>query len=264
MLPKVMSLASFIDKLDKADTPDHILGSLQRYLAGFGVQRLICLYIPPEGLFDFQKVELYHYGYDDFPELINIFEKGLDSNHTVTRAGLRSYENLDPHYRGDVTYNGIFEELSQKVLNLLKERDLKPGLAVTTYGPKERSSIFDIALPSGTRGSDLFPTELSSRHIQIACQAAHLRICETKRSECLHDIRLTNREKEVLSGVVEGQKNSEIAHNMNLSKHTVDSYLRRIFLKLMVTDRVEAAVKCVELKLLIESKPNKVPNKVKR
>lgn len=251
-----MSLTRFIDELDRAETADHILSMLQKYFAVFGIQRLICLYIPPEGLFEFQKVELYHYGYEALPEFINVFENGLDSQQSVTREELRSYEDLDPHFRGDVTYRGVFEELSQKVLKLLKAQNMKPGLRVATYGPKQRSSIFDIAQPSGADGMDGFPKSLSTRHIQIACQAAHLRLCELKRTERLHDIQLSKREKEVLSAVVDGLRNSEIARKMNLSKHTIDSYLRRIFLKLNVRDRVEAAVKCVELNLLGESQSN--------
>lgn len=52
---------------------------------------------------------------------------------------------------------------------------------------------------------------------------------------------LTNREIEVLSLVVEGKRNREIANQLNIAEATVENHLHRIFVKLRVSTRTEAA-----------------------
>ena len=51
--------------------------------------------------------------------------------------------------------------------------------------------------------------------------------------------KLTKREADVVSCVVEGMSNREIALHLNLTEHTVKNYLFRIFDKLGVSSRVE-------------------------
>jgi DNA-binding NarL/FixJ family response regulator len=53
---------------------------------------------------------------------------------------------------------------------------------------------------------------------------------------------LTDRERAVLELVADGRGNSAIAHHLGLSLKTVRNYLSRIFAKLQVADRAEAAV----------------------
>ncbi len=63
---------------------------------------------------------------------------------------------------------------------------------------------------------------------------------------------LTPREVEVLRLLVQGQTNQQIATNLLISTSTVKSHMRHIGEKLGVCDRVQAAVKAVELGLLDE------------
>lgn len=53
---------------------------------------------------------------------------------------------------------------------------------------------------------------------------------------------LSKRELEVLKLIVEGYSNPEIAKQLNLSTNTVKTYVRSVMNKLMVSDRVQAAV----------------------
>jgi DNA-binding NarL/FixJ family response regulator len=63
---------------------------------------------------------------------------------------------------------------------------------------------------------------------------------------------LTPREVEVLRLVVRGQTNHQISRNLFISVSTVKRHIRRINAKLGVTDRVQAAVRAIELGLLEE------------
>jgi len=53
-------------------------------------------------------------------------------------------------------------------------------------------------------------------------------------------VKLTRREEEVLSLVLEGLSSREVADALFCSKRTVDFHLNRIYNKLQVTNRVQA------------------------
>jgi DNA-binding CsgD family transcriptional regulator len=53
---------------------------------------------------------------------------------------------------------------------------------------------------------------------------------------------LTEREVEILARVARGRSNSEIASGLGVTEGTVKGHLRRIFLKLGVSNRTQAAI----------------------
>jgi DNA-binding NarL/FixJ family response regulator len=61
---------------------------------------------------------------------------------------------------------------------------------------------------------------------------------------------LSEREKEILSLLVEGLSKKQIAEKIFLSHHTVDSHLRNIYAKLEVHSRSSAVSKAIKEKLL--------------
>lgn len=65
-------------------------------------------------------------------------------------------------------------------------------------------------------------------------------------SEWEDDIRLTEREMEVLKLLVDGKSNTEIAEELIISFHTAKAHVCSILAKLCVNDRVQAAVKAVK------------------
>jgi DNA-binding NarL/FixJ family response regulator len=61
---------------------------------------------------------------------------------------------------------------------------------------------------------------------------------------------LTGREREILRLLTAGLTNRQIAARLHMSPGTVRNYLGRLFPKLDVADRTQAAVRAVELNLL--------------
>ena len=53
---------------------------------------------------------------------------------------------------------------------------------------------------------------------------------------------LTQREVEVLSHVVSGKQNKEVALALNISHYTVERHLTKIYHKIDVANRTEAAI----------------------
>ncbi len=66
------------------------------------------------------------------------------------------------------------------------------------------------------------------------------------------DNSLTPREVEILGQVVRGQTNQQIARALSISVSTVKRHLRHVSAKLEVRDRVQAAVRAVEMGVLDE------------
>lgn len=64
------------------------------------------------------------------------------------------------------------------------------------------------------------------------------------------DYNLSEREKEILSLLVEGLSKKQIGEKIFLSHHTVDSHLRNIYAKLEVHSRSSAITKAIKEKLL--------------
>ncbi len=64
------------------------------------------------------------------------------------------------------------------------------------------------------------------------------------------DYGLTTREKEILEAMVQGKIKKEIAAQLDLSFHTVDSHLRNIYQKLEVNTRTGAVAKALKEKLV--------------
>lgn len=64
------------------------------------------------------------------------------------------------------------------------------------------------------------------------------------------DLQLTDRESQVLTLLVEGKSNSEIADALSVSVHTAKAHVCSILQKLSVHDRVQAAVKAVKENLV--------------
>jgi DNA-binding NarL/FixJ family response regulator len=56
------------------------------------------------------------------------------------------------------------------------------------------------------------------------------------------NVRLAQREKEIISHICQGFKNKEIAQKLNISEQTVKSHCNRIYKKLGVNDRLQLAL----------------------
>jgi DNA-binding NarL/FixJ family response regulator len=97
------------------------------------------------------------------------------------------------------------------------------------------ASTEDIAQAVGavSRGNAVFGGEVASSVFDYLTEPP-------KRGELFPN--LTIRERAVLELVADGRGNSAIAHELGLSLKTVRNYLSRIFAKLQVADRAEAAV----------------------
>ena len=120
------------------------------------------------------------------------------------------------------------------------ELGYRDGLALPTYGPGARTGF--VGLPDAV-GLDPGEEILASAH--AIAQMSFLRYCELIDHQTDGEIRLSERELDVVYWIAMGKSNSVIAEILGISAETVDSYVRRAFRKLGVSDRTSAVLHSV-------------------
>ena len=132
------------------------------------------------------------------------------------------------------------------------ENNIKSLMDLTTDG-----LIVALFGPSGRKGYAFISFKKPKSHfnpvfewqIHAMLQMLHVRYC-LMLIELQKKVVLTKRESEVLGLIALGKTNPEIGIILDISKNTVASYLKRIFLKLETSDRVTAVLRARALNLL--------------
>jgi DNA-binding CsgD family transcriptional regulator len=75
-------------------------------------------------------------------------------------------------------------------------------------------------------------------------------------------VQLTPKETLIVSCVTQGMKNKEIAVRVGTTEQVVKNYLRKVYDKLGVADRLELALYCLSHHVVDGVKPPPVPNTV--
>ncbi|WFL78780.1 LuxR C-terminal-related transcriptional regulator [Altererythrobacter arenosus] len=141
----------------------------------------------------------------------------------------------------------------RQYLERLEEFGMGEGVAVLCAAPNARSGFVGVGLPADPEAID----EAMIRKVSVAAQLCFQRYCALVSgfSEELPD--LSQRELDVIRWIGEGKSNAVIAEILGISKYSVDSYVKRIFAKLGVSDRTAAAVKAVALGLIAPGRHSK-------
>ncbi len=124
--------------------------------------------------------------------------------------------------------------------------DAKDGIGFPLFGPNGRDAYAVLGRPHDEEILD----RIDRTALHMAAQAAHLHALRLDPASGVEGILLSEREIEILGWVAQGKSNGVIADILGISTATVDTYLRRIFEKLQVTDRTAAAVKGVSTGLV--------------
>ncbi len=126
-------------------------------------------------------------------------------------------------------------------------RGLRAGACGYLLKDTSRETLLD-AIRTAARGETLLQPEVLARLLartSSAGQAPPLSVgCSTGA------FNLTNREREVLQRVAQGERSKEIATHLGISERTVKTYLSSIYTKLEVDSRAAAVAKALESGLL--------------
>jgi len=230
----VQNAVNFATTIDEVKT--HIFTDL-------GIYRLSYHHFASVGAFDFESLNRYFYrnipqavhdqyakdrADKDYPGLISVFSKG----HAMWLSEL-------------VDDSIILESGSQDrvraILSLVGD-----GLCIPLYGPNNRYGYLYVSFD--VNRADAPP--IFAMQIQALAQMIHVKYClMLKKME--KQVQLTPREAEVLEFITYGKTNSEIAEILDISPNTVAGYVKTIFIKLDVSDRVSAAMRAQTLKVVL-------------
>jgi DNA-binding CsgD family transcriptional regulator len=112
------------------------------------------------------------------------------------------------------------------------------GICIPLFGPNARNSFTALLVSDKSQLNDQI---FINKAINIA-QFAHRKICLLVNRDRLHKTILSNRESEVIYWIAHGKSNQDIATILGISAGTVDTYVRRLYAKLDVNDRISAVV----------------------
>jgi NarL family two-component system response regulator YdfI len=99
---------------------------------------------------------------------------------------------------------------------------------------------------SAARGETLLQSEIMTRLLSQASSSASLPLAVSPPGT----IALTEREREILAEVAQGERSKEIALRLGITTHTVATHLTNIYAKLGVDSRTSAVVVAIERGLL--------------
>ncbi len=142
---------------------------------------------------------------------------------------------------------GELTDAQATYLDLLPEFGMAEGFAVPCFGPFARCGFVGVGRP---RSEAMFSPE-NRLKVEVGARVSFQRYVRLVEPYPGADPALSPREMEVLRWIGEGKSNSVIAEILEISPSSVDSYVKRVFAKLGVSDRTSASVRALALGLIV-------------
>ena len=140
----------------------------------------------------------------------------------------------------------------RRYLKIAARFGMARGVGVACYGPHGRSGFYGVAWPFKRK-----PQRRVVQAVQMIGQTSFQRYCQL--IQPINEVQpLSNRELEVLSWMREGKSNTVIAQILDISRASVDMYVRRIFAKLEVTDRTGAVLRGYAMGMIVSNDHEKL------
>ena len=135
----------------------------------------------------------------------------------------------------------VLSRAEQDYMDQLHAWGMETGVGIVAYGPFSRTGFVGIGLPVSHAVAEAPDTTL----LRIVAQTSFTRYCDLILLELGDLPSLSPRELDVLIRIAEGKSKLVIANELEVSKDTVDTYFRRIYSKLDVSDRGAAVAAAV-------------------
>lgn len=132
-------------------------------------------------------------------------------------------------------------------LKRLKGEGIRNGVAFQVYGPGLRNGYVGLGFAADAPR----PSAQLVFEFQCVAQIGHLRYCDLSAQDEHAPLALSPREREVLQWMAHGKSNSVIAQIMGVSRHTIDTLVRRVYEKVGVNDRTTAVLRGVGSGLIL-------------
>jgi LuxR family transcriptional regulator/LuxR family quorum-sensing system transcriptional regulator CciR len=231
-------LQDYLDLIHRAESFDEIWALLNRFRTGKGMLSLTYIHFPPLGALDQEKPLVMAEGFDEA-----WVQHYIDNDFTAIDPVLEFAKTaITPFYWSNILNEEFRDAATDPQVRRFVTDFLKfgvgEGLGFPLFGPMGRRALCSVGLPE----VKMEVPPMLRQELQIIFQGAHLRYCDLILQSQSKQADLSPREVEILNWVARGKSNSVIANILEVSTHTIDTHMRRIYAKLNVTDRVAAAI----------------------
>jgi DNA-binding CsgD family transcriptional regulator len=232
----------FFGKLEGASDAHQMIDKLFEFVCDMDMSKLAYHHLPPHRADDFDEKHFYARGYRS--EMVSEYKR----NNIIFSNPVSDYVRgaSDALTMAEVGPKLNYSEGQKAYLYQFYASEHTNGLLIPVYGLKNRNGFF--VLTSKSEDRIHAPNEI--RLLKLACQEVHHKICQALIDKIVQSVSLTNRETEILTWVARGKSNSVIADIVGISPHTVNGYLRAVYLKTGVSDRTSAALVGVSKSLI--------------
>lgn len=232
-----VKLEEYRGELKRLKTADAVWDVLMEFVSSVEIDALAYYHIAPPGSIDFSTKYFIAIG----------FEEGLVAEHRRNYDLFggplisKSIPIIEP-----ILWSESIEQLrvtpdQVDYLSKFYDKQSSNGLVLPVYGPNNRNGCVLLRFKDANQS---FSAE-SVNMVSFAASLAHLNFCRIQAENNSEAVYLTQREQEVLTWVARGKSNSVIAEIVGISQHTVNGYLRRIYLKTRTSDRTSASLRAI-------------------
>ncbi|MEP6342113.1 MAG: LuxR C-terminal-related transcriptional regulator [Maricaulaceae bacterium] len=229
------TLEILLDHLDSIFKTNEVWQAFYEYTQALGADAMSYYHFPPPGAVDFDEKTFISLGYEANASADYSRQSQISNN---------PFENRTLAFDKPIFWSSIKKELGfcENQWNLLKSiycENHFNGIAIPVHGPNNRNGVIVLRFED----SDRKYSQSEIRKLQTASQYAHSTFCRLRIKNRKKQTSLTSREQEILTWVAHGKSNAVIADIVGISRHTVNGYLRRIYLKTGTSDRTTASLR---------------------
>jgi len=242
----MISLEQFIEQTNAASSAEEVFSLYQKALNQYGYDSICyCLVTdhPSLGLKanhgamqNYSEEWVNHYHDNNYKSVDPVLKSCFSTNRPFTWGGLMKTGNLADDER--------------LLMNEAEDAGLLDGIAIPIHGVKGELAAIGLANTSGT-------TEVNDNtlhNIRSLSFQFHMVYAEKEeRAEQYKDVKLTDREREILLWISEGKSDPVIADILGISYPTVRYHMNNIFQKLDANERTFAVVKAIRHGLILPS-----------
>lgn len=218
----------------EADTVASIITACTSDLIEIGVKAALYYLTPAFHSQVSKKTFVAHFGFADehIREYLDpaIFENDPIPDYVMDTGRAMSWEQALASVK--------LPELQVKFTRKMVKSGIGNGMCMPLFGSNGRDSFCVVVPTDENKLGDLI---FVKQAINI-CQFAHRKICLVLIRDDQEKFTLSKRENEVIYWIARGKSNYEISIILGISAGTVDTYIRRLYSKLGVNDRIGAVV----------------------
>ena len=240
----MLDIGQFITDTNSAENSDEAFACLEKYLGKLGFDRVVYSLLT------------------DHPHLNKNREHGIVRNYPEDWMNYyfsKGYVDVDPTIKIMKQKQGAFawtslpeiKSISKQeklLMNEAKDAKLLEGIGLALHGPN--GQIVGMGVASSAGGTELHRDTVSVVYLLCTQFNQIYQTLEREKSAAQKIIDLSEREKEILTWMAVGKSKSVVGDILNISEHTVKTYLQRAFTKLDVYTKQEAIVHAIRMGLI--------------